>query len=137
MSELQCHTEIKTGSDKSFGLVFSGFFAVIAVFPLLGGGGLRLWALAISAAFLAVALLAPKWLHRLNILWFRFGMLLSRIVSPIVMGILFYLTVTPVGLVMRAFRSDPLRKSFDADAPSYWIKVDRDQQAASSMRNQF
>jgi Saxitoxin biosynthesis operon protein SxtJ len=124
------------GSDRSFGLVFSGFFLLIALFPLTGGGGLRWWAVAVSAAFAVMAFVRPSWLRPLNVLWFRFGLLLNRIVSPVVMGILFFLVVTPIGVLRRIRNPDPLRQQFDTGSASYWLKVDQSQ-PKSSMRRQF
>jgi hypothetical protein len=137
VSEFGGHTEIRMGSERSFGLVFSAVFTIVALFPLLGDGGVRWWALAIAAAMLAIGLCRPGLLRPLNRLWFRFGLLLNRIVSPVVMGILFFLTVTPVGLVMRLRNRDLLRQRFDPGAKSYWIEIDRETAARSSMRQQF
>ncbi|MCA0871492.1 SxtJ family membrane protein [Seohaeicola saemankumensis] len=125
------------GSDKSFGYVFSAVFAIIALFPLWGGGAPRWWALAIAAVFGVVAVVKPDLLKPLNRLWFKFGMLLSLIVSPIVMAILFFITVTPIGLILQVVRKDPLNQKFDPDADSYWIDVTKQDTAKSSMRNQF
>ena len=112
-------------------------FLIIALFPLLGDGGVRLWSVGVAAVFGGLAFLAPKLLAPLNRLWFRFGMLLSRIVSPIVMGILFFVTVTPTGLIMRARGKDLLRQKMDPDADTYWIEVDPEMAAQSSMKKQF
>lgn len=108
-------------SDRGFGLVFAAVFGVIGAWPLLGGGAPRLWALVAAAAFLAVAAAAPRLLAPLNRAWTRFGLLLGRIVTPLVMGLLFYGMVTPMGLAMRALGKDPLRRRFDRAAASYWI----------------
>ncbi|TVR10341.1 MAG: hypothetical protein EA385_04310 [Salinarimonadaceae bacterium] len=129
-------TEVKMGSERAFGIVFAVVFAVIALWPLLGGGGLRLWAAAICAGFLAAAFAAPRALKPLNVLWFRFGMLLHRIVSPIVMGFLFFVTVTPIGLLMRAFGKDPMRLK-RSEAKSYWIERDPPGPPPESMTKQF
>ena len=137
MSELSGNTEIKMGSEKSFGIVFSVVFLIIALYPLLGGGGVRLWSLTIAGVFLVTGLFAPNVLRPLNRVWFRFGLLLNKIVSPIVMGILFFLTVTPIGLLKRIGNADLLNQKFDPDAKSYWIEVDRERAAQSSMRKQF
>lgn len=137
MSEHGGNTEVKMGSERSFGLVFAGVFAIVALLPLWGGGPIRLWALAVAAAFAALAFLAPNLLKPLNRFWFLFGLLLHEIVSPIVMGVLFFLTVTPIALIMRAMGKDPLNQSIDADAKSYWIIPDREKSAQNTMRNQF
>lgn len=137
MSEFQGNTEIRMGSERSFGIVFAAVFALVGLFPLTGGGDPRLWALGLAAGFLGAGLTLPQLLGPLNRLWFRFGLLLNRIVSPVVMGILFYLTVTPVGLIMRIRHRDPLRQRFDREAASYWIPVDRARARQTSMRRQF
>jgi len=137
MVEISGNTEVEMGSPRSFGIVFAAFFAIIALFPLTGEGDIRWWALIVAAGFLGCALVVPNILRPLNRLWFWFGLLLHRIVSPIIMGILFFLTVTPVGLIMRLRRRDPLNQEFDPDARSYWIEVDREAAAQSSMRKQF
>ena len=137
MSEIVSNTEVKMGSDKSFGLVFAAVFLVVAILPLWNLEAVRYWALGFAAAFAMVAFLRPVYLRSLNRIWFLFGLLLHKIVSPIIMGILFFLTVTPIGIAMRVFGKDPLNKTFDPDAKSYWIEIDKDQQPASSMRNQF
>ena len=137
MSDLQGNTEVKMGSERGFGIVFAIVFLIIALFPLLGDGGVRLWSVGVAAVFGGLAFLAPKVLTPLNRLWFKFGMLLSRIVSPIVMGILFFVTVTPTGLIMRARGKDLLRQKMDPDAKSYWIEVDPNAATQTSMKKQF
>lgn len=137
MSELQGNTEVKMGSERGFGIVFAIVFLIIALYPLLGGGGVRLWSVGVAAIFGGLAFLAPQVLSPLNRLWFKFGMLLSRIVSPIVMGILFFVTVTPIGLIMRARGKDLLRQKLDPDAKSYWIDVDPNAETQTSMKKQF
>lgn len=137
MSELHGNTKIKMGSERGFGIVFAVVFLLIALFPLLGDGGVRLWSVGVAAVFAALAFLAPKVLAPLNRLWFKFGMLLSKIMAPIAMGVLFFLTVTPTGLIMRARGKDLLRQKLDPDAKTYWIEVDPEQAAQSSMKKQF
>jgi hypothetical protein len=114
--------QVKTGSDRVFGLVFAVVFALIGVFPwIFSDGAVRVWALAVGAAFLAIALAVPRILHPLNRLWMRFGLLLHRIVNPVVLGIMFFVVVTPIALLMRWRGKDPLRLRFDAAAKTYWI----------------
>lgn len=129
--------ELRPGSTRSLGLVFSGFFAIVALLPVLGGGPVRLWALAVSAAFLAVGLVRPALLGPLNRVWFRFGLLLNRVVSPVVMGLLFFLTVTPTALLMRAVGKDPLRLRRAPRQPSYWIARDPAGPRSGSFKDQF
>ena len=113
--------DVKGSSDRSFGIVFAVVFAVIGLLPLAFGGGIRLWSLAVGGGFLAIALAAPWLLAPLNRLWLRFGLLLHRIVSPIVLGVMFFLVITPMGLLMRAMGKDLLRLKFDKQSASYWI----------------
>ena len=120
--DLSRHEAPRASSDRSFGLVFAAVFAIVAGWPLLGGEGPRLWALAVAGVFLALALAAPRLLGPLNRLWTRFGLLLSRAMNPLVLGLLFFAVVTPMGLVMRALGKDPLRRRFERQAASYWIE---------------
>lgn len=129
--------DVKAGSERAFGAVLGAVFLLIALWPLLEGAGLRLWALALAALFLAAAALAPGALAPLNRIWFRFGMLLHRIVSPLAMALLFYLTVTPTALILRLAGKDPLRLKFDRAAKSYWIERAPPGPAPETMRNQF
>jgi hypothetical protein len=116
-------SEAPEGStDRAFGLVFAAVFLVIAVFPLLFGGQLRIWSLAVSLGFGAVALVRPHVLAPLNRLWTQFGLLLHRIVSPAVLGIMFFAVITPMGVLMRLLGKDPLRLRFDTRSHSYWIE---------------
>ncbi len=134
--EAQTHSSIDAGSDRGFGFVFAAVFAVISLWPLTGGGGVRIWALAIAALFLAAALARPTILRPLSRLWFRFGLLLGRIISPIVMAVVFCVAITPTALIVRAFGKDLLRLKFDPDAESYWIRR-ADDDPMGSMKDQF
>lgn len=129
-------SEVKLGSDRSFGLVFVGVFIVVGLLPLADGGAIRSWALVVAAVFLTAALVRPSVLRPLNRLWFKFGMLLHHIVNPLVMGLLFFVTVTPVGLLMRATGKDPMRLKRGTGA-SYWIDRQPPGPAAESMKRQF
>jgi hypothetical protein len=124
-------------SDRTFGLVFTAFFAIVAVLPMLRGEPPRLWAFAAAGAFLLLALAVPRALAPLNRLWLRFGDLLHRIVSPIALAILFYGVVTPTGLLMRLFGKDPLRLRFDREAKSYWIAREPPGPPPESLKDQF
>ena len=124
-------------SDRSFGFVFTGVFLVIGLAPLLHDRPMRIWSLAVAAAFLAVALVRASLLAPLNRLWTRFGLLLHKVVNPIVMGVIFYLAITPFGLAMRLIGKDPLRRGFDRTAPSYWIDRTPPGPAPQSMSHQF
>ena len=129
--------EIQGSSNRSFGLVFAGFFAIVGLFPLVAGGPIRYWALLTGAVFLLLGLALPSVLGPLCRLWMKFGQLLHRIVSPIVLGIMFFLVVTPIGLLMRLAGKDPLRLKFDREAGSYWIAREPPGPAPESLRDQF
>ncbi|MBX9635105.1 MAG: hypothetical protein K2X44_09005 [Magnetospirillum sp.] len=133
----QLSDSVQMGSERSFGLVFTVVFTIIGLWPLKAGGDMRLWALGGAAAFLLAALVVPRMLRPLNLLWFKFGQLLHHIVTPVVMGLLFFLTVTPVGLLMRATGKDPMRLKRDPKAVSYWIDRTPPGPAPETMKNQF
>ena len=95
------NTEIKIGSNKSFGIVFFVFFLLIAIYPLINNGELRIWSFVIAIIFLILGLINSKVLTPLNKLWFKFGLLLGKAISPLIMGIIFFLVVTPTALIMR------------------------------------
>ena len=124
---------IKLPSNRNFGIVFFIVFLIIALWPILKQNEIRIWSLIISFIFFVLGSINSKLLTPLNKLWFKFGILLGNIISPIVMGIVFFLVVTPTGLIMRIFRKDILKlKKNNND--SYWIDKDN---TKSSMRNQF
>ena len=125
--------EIKTSSNKSFGIVFFIVFLLIGLYPLINQQDIRIWSLIISFIFLILGLLKSSVLTPLNLLWFKFGILLGKIISPIIMGFVFFIVVTPTGLIMRIFKKD-LLKLKRGNNKSYWIKRSSNQ---SSMKNQF
>lgn len=135
--DLSRRHEVTGGSDRSFGLVFAAFFSIVAVLPLLRHRQLRLWALAVGAIVLFVALALPSLLHFPNRLWTRLGLLLGKIVNPIVMGILFYGVVTPFAWIRRRSGSDPMRLRFDPQAESYWQARTPPGPTPDSMARQF
>lgn len=128
---------IEGSSDRSFGFVFAAVFALIALWPLLHHDGVRLWALAVAAAFGLVAVVRPALLATPNRLWTKLGLLLGKIVAPIALGILFYGVLTPLGAVMRMAGKDPLRLKRDDAAASYWIPREPPGPPPGSMTNQF
>jgi hypothetical protein len=128
---------VEQSSDRAFGLVFAAVFLIIALYPLFSGNALRIWALIVAGGFGVSALFIPGVLAPANRLWMKFGELLHRVVSPIALGIVFYLAVMPTGLLMRLLGKDPLRLRMDATAESYWIKRDPPGPAAESLNNQF
>ncbi len=127
------NTKIKIGSNKSFGIVFFIVFLLIAVYPLFNNSELRIWSLIIAIIFLILGLVNSKVLTPLNKLWFKFGLLLGRIVSPLIMGIIFFLVVTPTAFIMRIIGKDLLNLKFN-NKKSYWIEKTGPK---SKMRNQF
>jgi len=129
--------EVKGSSNRAFGGVFVALFAIIGTWPLLFGGAVRWWSMIIGIAILVITLLAPKLLTIPNRLWLRFGLLLHRIVSPVVLAIMFYGVVTPMGVLMRAFGKDSLRLRRSGAAQSYWIKRDPPGPKPDSMSRQF
>ena len=124
--------KIKVSSNKSFGIVFFIFFIAVAFYPLINNEEYRLWALIISLVFLILGLINSSVLTPLNLLWFKFGMLLGRIVSPIVMALVFFVVVTPTGFIMKLFQKD-LLKLKKKSKKSYWIE----RKSKSEMKNQF
>jgi len=130
-------TEVKLGSERSLAIVFSIVFLIIAMWPLLSGRAPRLWAIGAGTAILILGFAAPKTLRPLNQLWFRFGMLLHRIINPLVMGIIFYGAVAPTGFVMRLLGKDPLKLKLDPESSSYWVKRNPPGPARDSFKNQF
>jgi hypothetical protein len=129
--------EVKQSSDRSFGIVFTVVFVVIGLFPLIDAGAVRLWSLAVAAVILIVALARASLLAPFNRAWLKFGLLLHRIVNPLVMGLIFYLAVTPTALVMRLLGKDPLRLAFEPDAKTYWIDREPPGPAPDTMKQQF
>ena len=125
--------EIKISSNRSFGIVFFVVFLIIALYPLIYSGELRIWSVIISFIFLTLGLLNSKILNPLNKLWFKFGIFLGKIISPLIMVIIFFLVVTPIGLVMRMLGKDVLNLKFNKNK-SYWIEKNGPK---SKMRNQF
>jgi len=129
--------DVKVGSEKAFGVVFAVVFLVVALFPLISGGPVRLWALVVVAGFLICGYFIPAALRPFNKVWFKFGLLLHKIVSPLTMGMLFYLSVTPIAYLMRLFGKDPLRLKMDPNAATYWIERDPPGPEPESMKQQF
>ena len=125
--------EIKISSNRSFGLVFFIVFLLIATYPLLNDGHLRIWSLIISVIFLVLGLLNSKTLYPLNKIWFKFGIFLGKIISPLVMGLIFFTVVTPIGLFMRLLNKDLLSLKFNKKK-TYWIEKN---EPISKMKNQF
>jgi len=129
--------QVKASSNLSFGRVFTAVFLIIAVWPLVSGATVRWWSLFIAAAFALVTVAAPNLLALPNRLWLRFGLLLNRIISPVVLALLFYLVVTPMGALMRMLGKDSLRLRRRGSDATYWIKRDPPGPKPDSMNHQF
>ena len=125
--------DIKVGSNRNFGIVFSIVFLLISLYPLLKSGDIRVWSLVVSFIFLILGIFNSKILSPFNKLWFKFGLLLGKFVSPLIMMIIFFFVVTPIGILMRLFRKDILNLRFNKK-DTYWI----DKKGPKSiMKNQF
>jgi hypothetical protein len=136
--EIQSREEvIKGSSDRSFGIVFAVFFALVAAISWYSGGAHWTWWLTGSVLFALVALVYPRVLGPLNRLWMKFGLLLAAVISPIMLGIIFYLCITPIGYLMRLLGKDPMRLRFDSQADTYWIKREPPGPPPESLKNQF
>ena len=124
---------IKLPSNRNFGIIFSIFFLIVALWPLLNQNEIRIWSLVISFIFFLLELFNFKLLTPLNKLWLKFGIILGNIISPVIMGIIFFLVVTPTALIMRIFKKDILKLKKNSNN-TYWIIKD---DTKSDMRNQF
>ena len=124
----------KLPSNRNFGVVFFFVFLIIALYPLIFNGSVVKWSLVMSIIFLALGLINSKILTPLNKLWFKFGISLGRVISPIIMALIFFLVVTPTGLIMKILRKDLLNLKYDKKKKSYWIEKNGPK---SKMKNQF
>ena len=134
---LQRIQHVAGSSDRNFGLVFGGFFLLIACWPLLHGETPRWWAFGAAAVFAAIAAVRPALLAGPNRLWTQLGVLLANVISPIALGVLFYGVVAPIGFMARLTGKDPLRLKLDPDANSYWIERKPPGPPPDSLTNQF
>ena len=126
--------KIKISSNRNFGLVFFIIFLIVSLWPLTHEGSIRIWSVIVSAVFLILGLINSRLLTPLNLLWFKFGMILGAIISPIVMGIIFFLVVTQIGLILRIMGKDLLNKKYDKKKKTYWIYRYKN---VGSMKKQF
>ncbi len=124
---------IKISSNRNFGIVFFVFFIIISLFPLFKDGNIRIWALIVSIIFLILGLFNSPLLSPLNKIWFKFGIMLGNFISPIIMGLVFFIVVTPTSLVMKVFGKDLLNLKKN-NKKSYWIVKSP---IKSKMKNQF
>lgn len=128
---------IEISSDRSFGVVFAVFFLILGLIPLIKGAPIRYWALITSVLFLSVAIIKASLLHPLNLIWCKLGILMGKIVTPIVLCLLFYAVLTPLALLMRLSGKDPLRLKVEPQAKTYWIARTPPGPAPETMTNQF
>jgi hypothetical protein len=124
-------------SDRRFGSVFTGFWLLVGLWPLRRGHPIRIWALLLAVAFLTLALGWPRLLSPLNRLWFRLGLLLHRVTNPLVMSVMFFGVITPMGLAMRLLGWDFLRLRKEPHRQSYWIDRRPPGPLPKTMRDQF
>ena len=127
------NSQISKSSNKSFGIVFFIVFLIIAFYPLFYEGSLRIWSLIISITFLILGLTNSKVLTPLNNIWISFGIILGKVISPLIMGIIFFFVVTPIGFIMRMLGKDILNLKYNKNK-SYWIETSGPK---SKMKNQF
>ncbi len=125
---------VKQGSERNFGIVFSLVFLFFSFYPNFSYEKIRLWSLVVSVLFFLISIFQPSILKSLNFLWFKFGILLGRIISPIIMALVFVFAIIPTGIIIRLMGKDPLQRKFLKNKNSYWIprKISR-----QSMKNQF
>ena len=131
---MDSNSKIKISSNRNFGLVFFLVFLIVALWPLKYEEDIRFWSLSLSIIFFILGILNSKLLAPLNKLWFKFGIFLGSIVSPVVMGLVYFLVVVPVGMFMRLLGKDLLKKNKIKNASTYWIERDKQQ---STMKKQF
>lgn len=124
-------------SNRSFGLVMAVFFMVVGLWPLIYGGAIRGWSVMVSVTFVLLSLVRPAVLSLLNRAWFKLGLALHHVISPIVLGIMFYGVITPVGLLRRVFVRDPMKLRFEPEKDSYWVKREPPGPKPDSLTNQF
>jgi hypothetical protein len=129
--------EVKRGSDRSFGLIIAGFFGLLGLWPLLHLQMPRWGLLGAAVVVFVLAVALPVVLHPFNLVWFRIGLLLHKVATPVIMGVLFYLVVTPIGVAMRLFGKNPLPLKPDPAAQSYWIERDPPGPSPQTMKHQF
>ena len=127
-------SNIKMGSNRSFGLVFFVVFLILGLWPIKSGGDINIFLILISLIFLFLAIIKSKFLTPLNKLWFKFGMKLGALIAPIVMGVVFFLVVTPIGIIMKITGRDLINKKINKNIKTYWLNRKK---AVGSMKRQF
>jgi len=127
------NSKIKLPTNRNFGIVFFVVFLIIAFWPLLNNNEIRYWSLIISLVFFVLGAINSKLLTPLNKIWFKVGILLGNIISPIVLALIFFFVVTPTSIILKIMSKDILNLK-TKNVKSYWIKKNFDK---SSMKNQF
>ena len=127
------YQKIKIGSNKGFGIVFFVVFFLISIWPILNDDGIRIWSLTISLIFLILGIINSNLLTPLNLIWFRFGLSLGKIVSPIVMGLVYFFVITPIAMLLKIFNKDVLNLKQNKKN-TYWIDKIKSE---STMKDQF
>ena len=135
--DLSRHDDGRMGSEKSFGLVFAAVFTIVGILPMFSGGQAKITWLAVAVLFAIVALIAPRLLAWPNRIWYRFGLLIAAVVSPVALAIVYYVSVVPIGLMLRLARKDILRRRVDESAQTYWITRQPPGPDPKSFRDQF
>ena len=134
MSEITNNIPSEKSTEKSFGVVFSIVFLIVSLYPLINSEGLRIWALVVSTIFFLLAFVTPKVLKLPKKIWFKFGLLLGSIIAPIVMAMVYFITVLPTGIIMRLLGKDLLKQKLDNNAKSFWIERS---EPMDSIKNQY
>ena len=124
----------KSGSIKSFGIVFFFVFLIIALYPLLINEEIQIWSLIVSFIFLLLGMVNSPILKPLNLIWFKFGLFLGQFIAPIVMGIVYFVVVFPTFLILKLFKRNYLNIKYDSNSSSYWININN---KSNSMKDQF
>ena len=125
---------IKAGSIRGFGIVFFFVFTIIALYPLLNNHEIRFWSLIIGFIFLFLGIVESPLLKPLNLIWFKFGLFLGKMIAPIIMGIVYFIAVFPTFLILKLFKRNYLNIKYERNKNSYWINVENKQ---TTMRDQF
>jgi hypothetical protein len=125
---------VKAGSVKSFGIVFFFVFIIIALYPLLNNHEIRVWSLIIGFIFLILGLINSPLLKPLNLIWFKFGLFLGKLIAPIIMGIVYFIVVFPTFLLLKLFKRNYLNIKYERNMSSYWINV---KDKSTTMKDQF